>query len=127
MKNIKILRNALLLAGVLMLGTTACVYETIVPEVVEPVEDVSFSQDIIPIFNENCNLSGCHSTGEWAPDLTATNAYNSLINGNYVNTSDPESSVLYVKIAPGGSMEQYSSPQETALILGWIEEGAQNN
>jgi len=119
-------------AGMLMLGTTACVYETIVPPVVEVPDDVSFNDEIIPIFNASCNTSGCHD-GSWNPDLIAANAYNSLLpdgegtSSTYINLEDPASSLLYTKIAPGGSMEQFSTPEETALILGWIQEGALNN
>jgi hypothetical protein len=35
--------------------------------------------------------------------------------------------VLYQSIAPGGSMEALATNQDRALILKWIEQGAQNN
>lgn len=96
----------------------------------EITRPVSFTSDILPIFNNSCSTSGCHSTGGKAPDLTSGNAYNSLITGNYLNTDDPQSSVLYQwmsgkKSTPmpvGGINKDYNS-----LVIAWIKQGAQNN
>ena len=91
---------------------------------------VTFSGDIIPIFTKSCSLSGCHVTGGKSPDLSATNAYNSLKTGNYFNTNNPESSVMYLwltgkkttQMPPGGLNKDYN-----ALVLAWIKQGANNN
>ncbi|MBZ5857223.1 hypothetical protein [Flavihumibacter profundi] len=96
----------------------------------EITRPVSFTADIIPIFNSSCSLSGCHTTGGKSPDLTAANAYNSLMNGGYVNTADPESSVIYLwmtgkkstPMPPSGINKDYNS-----LMLAWIKQGAKNN
>jgi len=96
----------------------------------EITRTVTFAGDIIPIFNKSCNLSGCHSTGGKSPDLSASNAFNSLSAGNYLNTGDPQSSTIYQwitgkKSTPmpvGGINKDYN-----ALILAWIKQGAQNN
>lgn len=96
----------------------------------EITRSVTFSQDIIPLFNKNCNTSGCHSAGGQTPNLTETNAYNSLIIGNYVNKTDPENSLIYLKMTgkhgtpmpPSGSNKDLS-----ALMLAWIKQGANNN
>lgn len=96
----------------------------------EITRQVSFSQDIIPIFNSSCNASGCHSAGGKAPDLSATNAFGSLTTGNYFDANAPESSTIYLwmtgkKSTPmpvGGVNKDYN-----ALILAWIKQGAQNN
>jgi hypothetical protein len=96
----------------------------------EITRPVSFAADIIPIFNKSCNLSGCHSAGGKTPDLTAANAFNSLSSGNFLNTSDPENSELYLwltgkKSTPmpvGGINKDYN-----ALVLAWIKQGAKNN
>ncbi|NNF22185.1 MAG: hypothetical protein HKN67_09595 [Saprospiraceae bacterium] len=129
MKNIRNIGEAILLMGIITLGVSACVSDTIIypedPEVPDTVT-VSFNDQIIPIFDADCNGSGCHD-GTWAPDLTPANAYDALISGNYVDTDNPESSSFYVKIAPGGSMEQFISAGDRALILAWIDQGAQNN
>ncbi len=89
---------------------------------------VSFTGDIIPIFNSSCNISGCHSSGGKAPDLSISNAYNSL--AGYTNTGDPQSSELYLWMAGkkgtpmpvGGINKDYN-----ALVLAWIKQGAKNN
>jgi len=96
----------------------------------EITRPVSFSQDMIPIFNKSCALSGCHATKEKTPDLSAANAYNSLTVGNYYNTADPEHSVIYLwmtgkkstPMPPTGINKDYN-----ALMLAWIKQGAQNN
>lgn len=91
---------------------------------------VTFSGDIIPMFNKSCALTGCHIGGGKPPDLSAANAYNSLKVGNYFNTNNPESSVIYLwmtgkKTTPmpvGGMNKDYN-----ALVLAWIKQGAKNN
>jgi hypothetical protein len=96
----------------------------------EITRTVSFATDITPILNSSCNVSGCHTTGGKAPDLSATNAYTSLTVGNYINTDSPPSSVLYLwmtgkKGTPmpvGGINKDYN-----ALVLAWIKQGATNN
>lgn len=91
---------------------------------------VTFSQDIQSIFTKSCALSGCHSTGGQAPNLTLTASYNSLIIGNYINKTSPENSYLYLKmtgkkgtVMPVGGMNK----DYNALILAWIKQGANNN
>ena len=94
---------------------------------VEPITDVSFSEDLIPYFETSCSITNCHDTGGIPPDLTEQFAYGSLTNGGYIDTDNPEQSLLYTKIAPGGSMERYSTPSDTQMVLQWIIEGAENN
>lgn len=96
----------------------------------EITRPVSFSNDIIPIFNKSCNNSGCHSAGAKAPDLTAANAYLSLSAGNYMNTSTPQNSELYLWMTgKKGAPMPLSGPDKdyNALVLAWIKQGAQNN
>ena len=96
----------------------------------EITRPVSFAADIVPIFNSSCNISGCHSPGGKSPDLSVVNAYTSLSNGGFVNTSDPQASVMYLwmtgkkgtPMPPNGINKDYN-----ALVLAWIKQGAQNN
>jgi hypothetical protein len=96
----------------------------------EITRTVTFAADIIPIFNTSCAVSGCHSAGGKAPDLTSDKAFNALAIGGYVNAGDPESSVIYqwligkksTQMPVGGINKDYN-----ALILAWIKQGAQNN
>ena len=93
-------------------------------------EDVSFQDDIIPIFNESCNFSGCHNEGGKAPDLSPANAYDALLSGNYIDTIAPDNSELYQWMIGNRSLDMpLTGPDATynALVLKWITEGAQNN
>lgn len=96
----------------------------------EITRTVTFAGDIVPIFNSSCNPSGCHNSGGKAPDLSAPNAYNALLSGNYINTGNPAGSVLYqwmtgkmgTPMPVSGINKDYN-----ALVLAWIKQGAQNN
>lgn len=95
----------------------------------EITRPVSFNAEIIPILNNSCNTSGCHSTGGIAPDLSASNAYLSLT-GSYVNTGDPQASSLYLWMTgkKGTPMPTSGINKDyNALILAWIKQGAKNN
>ena len=115
-----------LLIVVLCCFITACTYDIIPPKEVEVPENVSFNENIIPIFNGICNNSGCHTSGGVPPDLTPSNAYISLTFFGYVDVDFPEESELYIKITDG-SMKQYATDQDRAIILKWIEQGALDN
>ncbi len=100
-------------------------------------DNVSFTQDIQPIFDQNC--ISCHpNSGNL--DLTAAHAYNQLVNinasgysGKRVVPDAPENSVLYKKIdgsgTYGSNMPLGGSLSATQInnIKQWIIEGAQNN
>lgn len=117
-------KSLLLLAGFIIIGITSCEYKYIDPIEVEITNPVSFSEQIEPIFQNKC--VGCHAST--SPVLTTGRAYNSLIDGNLINTTVPESSTLYEKTSgghPGGN--NTLSATELALILKWIQDGAENN
>lgn len=118
-------------SGILLMLTLsgfmlACTYDTITPKEVEVPENVSFNEDVIPIFNNGCNNPGCHTTGGLPPDLTPDNAYISLTFFGYVDVDFPEESILYKKITTG-TMYEYATDQDRAIILKWIEKGALDN
>jgi hypothetical protein len=87
-------------------------------------DTIRFSEDIIPIFNSNCVV--CHK-GSTPPDLREAQAYSSLISGGYVIANDAENSELYKALKPGGSMKNYISSNQLALIKRWINAGAKKN
>ena len=104
---------------------------------VQAGENVSFANDIQPVFDQNC--VSCHpASGNL--DLTAGNSYANLVNvnasgysGKRVVPGDSEQSILFKKIDGssaygsnmplGGSLSQ----MEINLIKKWIDEGALNN
>ncbi len=120
------------LAGFTMLLLMGCYKDrTLITDTgTEITRPVSFTNDIIPLFNSSCNTSGCHSTGGKAPDLSASNALTSLTTGDYLNTATPESSTIYLWMAGKKSTPMPVSginKDFNALILAWIKQGAQNN
>jgi hypothetical protein len=72
-------------------------------------------------------MAGCHNQGGFDPDLSPSNAYQSIMSNNLVNVSNPESSELFISIMPGGSMASFSTTEENAMVLAWIKQGALNN
>jgi hypothetical protein len=104
----------------------SCEYEKIEPPDLPPSTDtIHYSAQIQPIWNGGC--TGCHGVGMTAPDLTATNSYNALMSGNFVNTASPSTSKIYTEMASGGGMSQYTNTSEANLVLVWIQQGAKNN
>lgn len=96
----------------------------------EITRDVSFATDVIPLLEKNCSLNGCHSSGAISPDLSSGNAYNSLTNGGFVDIENPKSSRIYGLVS--GTLTPVmpvsgADPEIAAIILAWINQGAQNN
>jgi hypothetical protein len=129
MKNSRNKIPAVLLGLLIMLGG-GCYYDNVIFPDAGDVGEVNFSADILPLFENDCATSGCHNTGGQKPDLTPVNAYTSLTNGNYINTSTPEESEVYLwmkglkelPMPPSGTQAT-----NTAKVLAWIKQGAPND
>ena len=106
------------------------------PIVYDYPEVISFTEHIMPIFegtSEGIELTGmgssctsCHA-GQTPPDLTSENAYIELIAGGHIDKEDAVSSLLYEKVAEGGSMNKYTNYLDIEFILLWIDQGALEN
>jgi hypothetical protein len=94
----------------------------------DPEETIYFSQDVLPIWNNNENCTSCHKSGGPSPDLTTENAYNEIM-GGYVNTDTPENSSIYTATHPDTDSHDWKkySDSEAAIVLQWIEQGTLNN
>jgi len=114
-------RLTLLCIGMLMALATGCEKYMIPPPVIE--EGVSYSEQVQPIFDGNCVT--CHSGG-LNPDLRPDQSYEFLLTNGYVDTLNPESSLIYVKLQ-SGAHESRATEEQKLTILQWITEGAQNN
>lgn len=118
------------LATVQFIGCYADQFEP-EPIIIDPVNTISFSDEIIPLFSSGCTQSICHAAGVVFPDLTPAKAYDSLIDGGFVNTVDPVSSELYLwLIGDGGRIIMPPSGRDEELIeltLGWMQQGALDN
>lgn len=127
----RLIHIVLLATGIyLFIIMPSCNYGYLESIKVEIPDTVSFSNDVIPIFNESCNESGCHSPGGIAPDLTPENAYWDLWLYGMVDTTDPESSLLYTRMASTSNPMPPTSKlrdDKIQLILAWIEQGALDN
>lgn len=109
----------------ILVAASSCKYDEVLPREVEvPTETVSYELDIQPFFEAKC--VSCHSGGI-PPNLEASVSYNELLNNGWLNVEDPANSALYISIELGGSMENYATPEERALVLAWITQGAENN
>jgi len=111
----------------LFLGS--CYYDTYPIEEELPVpDDVSYSQDIQPLWDRDC-VSNCHPPTP--PNLTVGLSRNALINGGYVIPGDSRNSRLYksffgldgVSEMPAGGW----NINDANLVAKWIDEGAQDN
>ncbi len=131
MSNIKIKTKLLMLLSSFALLSGCYKDRTVIfesgPEI---TRTVSFSSDIIPIFNKSCNQSGCHAKGGQVPDLTAVNAFNSLTIGNYIDHNTAINSLLYLKLTgkKGTPMPVTGINKDyNSLVIAWIKQGAKNN
>jgi len=131
----KIIAIALILVTTCLIFVTGCYKVTtlVIPNTGEEVtRAVSLSADIVPVFTAKCSISGCHASGGIKPDLSADKVYNTLINGNYVNLSIPESSEIYMWLTgkrsttmPVGGPNNPSNINQ--YVLAWVKQGAKNN
>lgn len=118
------MKRLTLLAVSVMVGVL-CSCEQYIIEGPDVPTDVSFSDDIQPIFNAGgANCVQCHNGGR-DPDLSEGNSYDALIDGGYVDTDNPEESGIYTIFS--GSHASRATLEEQAFILGWVYEGAENN
>ncbi|MEQ1624747.1 MAG: cytochrome c [Sediminibacterium sp.] len=121
------------LVTIIILAISGC-YKTvtIVPNPGSSITtEMSFSKDIIPIFEKSCNASGCHSAGGKSPNLTAPLAFSSLTVGNYLKANDPDNSLLMLwlngKKSPVMPVGAGPDAEINAKIYAWINQGAKNN
>lgn len=100
----------------------------------EPIEQISYADDVQPIFDRSC--AGCHGNSGGV-NLTSFSRLMGSVGNNYsdnvVVPGDADASGLVDKIEPnpqfgnrmptGGSL----TPTEIQTIRTWINQGAENN
>lgn len=101
--------------------------------------EISYSDDIQPIFTSSCGGSGCHiNNSTFGVNLTSYNSVMNSVGTNYgtkiVIPGEPNNSPLVDKIEPNpdnGSRMPSGGPYLTAdeinKIKAWIEGGAEDN
>jgi len=128
----KILLQTLAVLAIILI-VSSCQYKfTVEPTIIPPdpgdttLPKVSFSTEVQPIFDDR-NCTGCHKPGQTKPDLTAPNAYNSIMSMGLADTTDPQASIIYQKPLPtGGHFAKYTAA-DANVVLTWITQGAMNN
>jgi len=111
---------------------SACSKDSIVPDPPTPPPpppvpgQISYAGEIQPIFTENCIR--CHGVGGVIPTLVEGKSYLSLMNTpDMVIVAAPGNSILYRKMATGGSMSAYCTKANADSVYKWISQGAKNN
>ncbi len=127
------MKQLIIYAGIIFMmgfGLTGCYKDVIMPDTAvnpdAPPQAVSFKNDIEPMVNTKCGISGCHVSGGHKPYMTLGISYDQIANGGYVNTIIPKQSIIYIKI--NGEMKEYiPSATDRQKIYDWIRNGAPNN
>jgi len=131
------------IAALFVFGLTACDMGS-EPEESDGNGDVTFSEDVQPIFTDNCAFSGCHGTSNTQQNLVLTEgeAYGNIVDVaseerpdlDRVEPGAPDSSFLYLKLQENPPARArmplngpYLSEGQIETIGTWIEEGAENN
>lgn len=96
---------------------------TYIMDTTSAIDTVFFETEILPILTNNC--ASCHFSGTNF-DMESPGVYDVLINGSWINIVDPENSGFFMEPDPGHA-DDYLTLEEHALIIEWIEQGAQNN
>ncbi len=127
MKRLLIYTGLILTFGI---GLSGCYKDIIKPELPvdpnAPPQQVSFNNELKPLFASSCTEAGCHVSGAHKPYLTPDVSYLQIVNGGFVNTALPKQSRLYIMI--NGEMQQYiPSAADRQKVYDWIRNGAPNN
>ncbi len=94
---------------------------------------ISFKNDVVPIFKQNCALAGCHLNVSGHINLDSAVAYAQVTapGKGYVVAGNPGFSILYLQMTPGGSPVMPPAGLLDACtsqkIYCWIQQGALNN
>lgn len=101
-----------------------------------PLTNVSFSQDIYPIFQVKCAFSGCHASPNAADGIDLSTWANVTANPNIVFPGEPDLSRLVWAIEgragispmpPVGYAKPVTTDKQLPGIKTWIREGALDN
>jgi hypothetical protein len=124
----------LVIISMLLVFAVSCEKSTVVhpkTSVIDTTKKISFATEVVPIFTNNDNCSGCHSPGSDVFSLASKeDAWNSIQVHNLVTVTAPESSKLYYKIIESNPLvhdwKKYTS-SEAQTVIAWITQGAKNN
>lgn len=127
MKHFLLYIGLTLIAGIAL---ESCYKDIIKPDLPKdpnaPPQQVSFKNELAPLFGASCTDVGCHVTGGHHPYMTPDVSYQEIVNGGYVNTAIPKESILYKQIY-GDMGVHIPSLTDRQKVYDWIRNGAPNN
>lgn len=114
-------------------NTDTTITDTTSQDVCDP-DTVYFENDVLPVLNSSCGISGCHDPATAENGVVLTD-YNNIIETGDVDKGDPMDSEIYEKIVetdPDDKMPPPSSgislsQEQINMIYTWIAQGAKNN
>lgn len=124
-KKMKKLFRTLLVSGFALL-CFSCYYNEFPEEeevVIDPTEEVSFANDILPIFAAY-SCTQCHNDGGESPNLLPDQAYSALVPA-YVTAGNATNSRLYTFLKD--EEHRNVDAESIAYIKKWIDDGAEDN
>lgn len=120
-------RNTLCLFAIIVGAAIGCQYEPIIPNDPPEVGEVSFIQDVEPVFTDAGCVS-CHDGGTLFPDLSVGNAYGSLMSKTEVtDLSNNKNIYNYPHPSTGNHNNRYKNDEQAAIVKAWIDQGKQDN
>lgn len=116
-----------------VLTTTICMIagSNCTHEYIEDINGVCFEQEVLPIFQANCALSGCHNPTDRQEGYDLT-TYAGIVERGVVPGDYRSSNIYAVLVKPGGGAVMPPSPysrlsdEQITTIALWIEQGAKN-
>lgn len=127
------LSNRFVFALIVGAGFVGCRHEVLLPYGGATVSEtcssdsVYFVNDVQPLLNSNCAMSGCHDNASHKEGVRMTDYANIM---EEVKVGNASNSTLYRVIANGSMpprpMNAFTTAQK-ALIQKWINQGAKNN
>lgn len=92
-----------------------------------------FQNEVLPIFQSSCALSGCHDATTAEQDLILSD-YSHIISSGNIEPGDASESEIYEKITESDEEDRMPPPpnprlsnEKIALIMDWINQGARDN
>lgn len=83
------------------------------------IQPASLTENVIPIINANCAVSGCHVPGVQAPDLTNKDVI--IAAAPLIRTQ------VQARTMPPSEADNPLSTDEIQTIVCWVDNGAQEN
>jgi uncharacterized membrane protein len=126
----------LALSVTFLFATSWTTNRTVSNEKVKDINEVCFERDILPIFRDNCALSGCHNS-ESRKEGIVLDSYENIMTskkGRAIIPNNLKRSKVYKKITEDTQEDRMPPPPnealtgaEISLISQWILDGAPNS